>query len=295
MQKIFIDGMQGIGDNIFQRPFIKALCQQGNQVWVKTSIPEFYADLPNIHFVKSETRLRTQQKNEERSQVAFEDAPTGVFIRKRIFYGNADLQRPGGIFAQGRALFGVEPAELDIPSWNLPDIGIPQGAKVALIRPTTERMEWHNAARGPLNYHVNEASLLLAARGYFCISIADLHPGVEWIPDEEPFAHLRLHRGELSIMQMMALVERSDIVVSGSGVISQASFAYRKPLVFLGGGCGGSNHHSKITDPAIMDLSRCLFVYPDNYCMCQFMKHDCNKRISNLRGKITEWLDAKNL
>lgn len=286
--------MLGIGDNIMQRPFVKTLCLNGGHVWIKTATPEFYEDLPNIHFVKSDTELRTQKKNEKITNAKFEPAPTGVFIRKKIFYGNAELQKEGGVFTAGRVAFGCEPSELDMPSFNLPPLRLPNGKKVALIRPTTERREWHNAARGPLNYHVNEASTLLAERGYFCISVADIEQGQEWIPDMEPFAHMQFHRGELSVTQLMALVEHSDIVVTGSGLISQAAFAYHKPTIFLGGGCGGSNHHSKITDPAIMDITNCLFVYPDKYCLCQHMKHDCDKRISGLRKKIIGWLNAKN-
>lgn len=293
MQKVYVEGMQGIGDNIFQRPFVKALARRGNQVWIKTSLPEFYADIPGIHFVKSNTTLRTQQKNESRTELCFENAPTGVFIRKKIFYGNTELQKPGGIFAHGRIAFGVQPEKLDLPSWKLPDIGIRDGMKIALIRPTTERKEWHHSARGPLNAHVSEVAMMLREKGYFCISVADLQPGHEWIPDEDPFADLKLHRGELTITQLMALVERADIVVSGSCLISQASFAYRRPLIFLGGGCGGSNHHTKVTDESLMDLSRCLFLYPDKYCMCQLMKHNCDKRISNLREKVKGWLDAQ--
>lgn len=292
MQKYLIEGMIGIGDNIMQRPFIKSLCLSGCHVWVKTATPEFYTDLPNIHFVKSETSLRTQKKNEQLSTVQFENPPCGSFIRKRVFYGNAEMQR-GSVFSAGRLAFGCEPAQLDMPSFDPPNIGIPHDAKIALIRPTTERKEWHNAARGPLNYHVHEAAVLLAEKGYFCISVADVEAGQEWIPDMEPFAHLKLHSGELSITQLMALVERSDVVVTGSGLISQAAFAYKKPTVFLGGGCGGSNHHSKITDASIMDLSRCLFVYPDHYCTCQYMKHDCNKKISGLRDKINGWLNEQ--
>lgn len=294
MQKYYIEGMLGIGDNIMQRPFVKRLCMQGNHVWVKTATPELYADLPNIHFVKSETNLRTQKKNELASSIRYEDPPTGVFIRKRIFYGNVELNKPGGVFSAGRHTFGCEPERLDLPHFEHHGLKLPEDKKIALIRPTTERKEWHNAARGPLNYHIDEVSRLLSERGYFCISIADLVAGIEWIPDMEPYADLKLHAGELSLIQMMALIDKSDVVVTGPGVVSQAAFAYGKPVLFIGGGCGGSNHHQKITDESIMDLSKCLFVYPDRYCMCQEMKHNCNKRISNLRQKIAGWLDAKN-
>ncbi|HFU4541792.1 TPA: hypothetical protein ACGPBT_004124 [Klebsiella variicola] len=295
MQKFFIDGMLGIGDNIMQRPFIKKMVEKGNEVWIKTATPEIYIDIPGIHFVKSGTSLRTQHRNEEASGVAWEALPEDhLIIRKKIFYGTVELSR-GSVFDAGRRQFGIEPTRLDLPSFTLPDIGIPTNNKVALIRPTTERREWHNAARGPLNGHVDQASRYLAQLGYFCISVADLQPGVEWIPDNEPFAHLKLHGGQLKLTELMALVERSDVVVTGSGLISQMAFAYRRHTIFLGGDCGGCNHHTKITDGRLMDLSRCLFLYPDDYCMCQQMKHSCNKHISDLPEKLSRWMHEKNL
>lgn len=293
MRQYYIEGLMGIGDNIMQRPFIKTLCMSGNKVWLKTATPEFYADIANIHFVKSGTKLRTQSKNELSTNIHYEDPPTSPTVIKRIFYGNAELRCDSGIFGSFKNAFGCNPSSFDMPEFDMPDIEIHKGSKIAIIRPTTERREWHNAARGPLNAYINEASILLSEAGYYCISVADIEEGKEWIPDMVPFAHQHLHHGELSIPQLMGLVRHSDVVVTGPGLISQASFAYHKPVIFIGGGCGGSNHHSKITDPEIMDLSTCLFIYPDNYCTCQLMKHDCNKRISGLKGKINGWLNAK--
>ncbi|CAD5235993.1 hypothetical protein PP187_gp004 [Klebsiella phage vB_KvM-Eowyn] len=296
MARYLINGMQGIGDQLLQRPFIKRLVMSGNEVWIQTPIPEFYQDIPNVHFVRANTTLRTQKKNESRTQVKYEEVPRDLkLITKKIFYGIKDLEN-GSVFAAGRRQFGVEPVALDMPHFQLPNKYIPGNIKkLALIRPTTERKEWHNASRGPLNKHIDEVSKALQARGYFCISVADLEPGAEWIPDVEPFAHLKIHKGELSITELMALVERADIVVTGPCLISQAAFAYRRPTIFLGGGNGGCNHHTKITDPRIMSLHNCLFVYPDKYCMCYEMKHACNKYISNVTGKINGWLNAQGL
>lgn len=42
-EKLYFDGMHGIGDNINQRCFIKALLKQGKEVWLKTPLPEIYA------------------------------------------------------------------------------------------------------------------------------------------------------------------------------------------------------------------------------------------------------------
>lgn len=294
MRQIFIDGMLGIGDNIMERPFIKELAKT-HQVWLKTATPEIFCDIPNVYFVRSNTNLRTQRKNEHASHISFVAAPPDGIQSKRIFYGNNELQLPGGIFEAARHHFGVKPAQLDLPVFDMPVITALQGKKIAFIRPTTERKEWHNAARGPLNSHIDQASRTLKDRGYFCVSVADVDGVNEWISGDEPYADLKLHRGELRLTELFALIQNSSVVVTGSGVVSQTALAYKTPMIFLGGGCGGSNHHSRITDPEIMDLSRCAFIYPDNYCMCQMMQHNCDKRISNITEKITEWLNVQNL
>lgn len=289
MKKLYFLGMCGIGDNINQRCFIKALVNKGHEIWLKTPLPEIYAGIPNLHFVKANTPLRTQRKNEQRTTAIFENEPPGV-TAQRIFYGNGHLLE-GGIFDAMEKQFGVAPAKMDLPHFSLPDIRVPAGKPMAIIRPTTERNEWHNASRGPLNKYVDEVARLLAVRGFHVISIADNEPGQEWIPDLEPYAHRKLHNGELSITQMLALVERADIVVTGACVTSHAAMAYEKPTILLQGGNGGNNHHSKITDPRCMDLSKTLFIYPDNYCRCQLMKHDCDKTISNLLARVAPFID----
>lgn len=51
MNKLYFAGMEGIGDNINQRCFIKALAQKGHEIWLKTPLPEIYAGISNLHFV----------------------------------------------------------------------------------------------------------------------------------------------------------------------------------------------------------------------------------------------------
>ncbi len=288
-EKLYFDGMHGIGDNINQRCFIKALVNSGKEIWLKTPLPEIYAGIKNLHFVRANTSLRTQKKNEQRTTVLFEGEPPGI-PKQRIFYGNGHLLE-GGIFDAMEKQFCIAPEKMDLPHFSLPDIRVPAGKPIAVIRPTTERKEWHNASRGPMNKYIDRVSRMLAVRGFHVISIADNEPGQEWIPDVEPFAHRKLHNGELSIPQMLALVERADIVVTGACVISHAAMAYERPTILIQGGNGGNNHHSKITDPRCMDLSKTLFIYPDNYCRCQQMKHDCDKTISNLVQQTEPFID----
>ncbi|EFJ8793864.1 glycosyltransferase family 9 protein [Escherichia coli] len=288
-EKIYIEGMHGIGDNINQRCFIKSLVAKGHEVWLKTPLPELYAGIPNLHFVRSNTELRTQKKNEDRTNIKFEPMPHGI-PRKRVFYGNDHL-RAGSVFDAMEEQFGVPPSKMDLPHYDLPFLGIPPGKPVAVVRPTIERTEWHNSSRGPLNEYVDAVARMLALRGWHVISIADTEPGVEWIPDVEPLAHQKFHRGELTIWQMLALVERADLVVTGACVIMHAAIAYQRPMICLQGGNGGNNHHLKVTDPRCSDLSDALFVYPDNYCRCQEMRHNCDKTISNIGTRVSPFIE----
>lgn len=283
-EKLYFDGMHGIGDNINQRCFIKALEQKGHEIWLKTPLPEIYAGISNLHFVHANSPLRTQKKSEQSSTVMFEHEPPGI-PRTRIFYGNGHLQS-GSIFDAMEQQFGTAPARMDLPSYTPADIRIPAGKPVAVIRPTTERSEWHNASRGPLNQYIDDVARRLAICGFHVISVADVQEGKEWIPDGEPFAHQKFHHGELTIWQMLALVERADIVLTGPCVIMLAALAYQRAMICLAGGNGGNNHHLKVTDPRCMDLSRALFVYPDSYCLCQEMIHDCDKTITGLPEKV---------
>lgn len=55
---IYIDGMLGMGDTIYQRAFVKQLPAG---TFIKTAWPELYEDLP-VNAVRSDTALRTQRK-----------------------------------------------------------------------------------------------------------------------------------------------------------------------------------------------------------------------------------------
>src|SRR3546814_15822652 len=70
--------MKGLGDNIYQRPFVRMLARR-EPVYITTPWPELYEDLTGVHFGRSSTVLRTQQKNLDRqSSRRWSSAPTGA-------------------------------------------------------------------------------------------------------------------------------------------------------------------------------------------------------------------------
>lgn len=279
--------MMGIGDNICQRPFIKTL-SKNHEIWIKTATPEIYLGINNLHFVKSNTTLRTQAIHESNSDTLFEMQPKEAETR-RVFYGVKDLQF-GSVYTTMRRQFKCEPEKLELPSYNALHLNIAGNKPVALIRPTTERTEWHNQSRGPKNEYIDECARFLSMAGYHVISIAHNQQDKEWITHPEPFAHTKFHYGELNLLQMLSLVEQAAIIVTGPCLIFHAALAYKKPMICLFGGNGGNNHHEKITDEQVTDLSNSLMIYPDHFCFCQSMIHKCDKTISNLINKIKPFI-----
>lgn len=278
---LFIDGMLGMGDSIYQRAFVKQL-PAGS--YIKTAWPELYEDLPVLP-VRSFTTLRTQRKNEFRSQAAFHQLPD-MRQTKRIFYGPEHLRR-GSIFDAMRQQFGTEPTALDLPSFGPAEFT--HEKPIAVIRPATVRSEWRSDSRNPDPDYLLKASRIL--RKYFCvISVADLQDGEEWAVGELPEADLRLHAGELGLKSLMRLVEHAAVVVTPVGWALPASIAYRTPVYVVAGGRGGHNAPEIVTDPA-MGLDLVGWAMPDKYCRCEAWDHNCDKRISNFDNKFEAWLN----
>lgn len=287
---MIVRGMRGLGDNIYQRGFVRNL--QG-PVWVDTPWPELYADLPHVQCIRAETQLRTQKRNVERTSYSWAKAPAGQ-REIRVAYGHADLARGSIVDAMRRAIRVA-------PRFDLPDLGPSplaagaEGRPVAIVRPVTVRSEWRNEARAPLPAYVAAAAAELRRRGYHVVSLADLAPGQEWLVGEAPPVDLALHQGELAVTQLLAAVAQAAVVVGGVGWIVPACIAARTPLYTILGGNLAHNAPDRITDAGAMDLSRTGWAWPDRPCVCAKKAHNCNKVISGFDEHFSAWLDGQGL
>jgi hypothetical protein len=278
---VFVQGMKGLGDNIFERAFVKTLVQRAD-VWLTTPWPELFADLDRVRFVHQPTPLRTQSKNLARQDAhRWSAAPAGA-LTVRVFYGGAHL-RSGSIVRAMEQQFGCAPSAFDLPTFPAPPAN---GKPIALVRPVTERREWFNAARNPLPEHVAYVAAELL-RDYHVVSVADLEPEVEWLVGDPPPAHERFHAGELGVAELLGYLRAARVVVGGVGWIVPAAIAAGVPLFCILGGQGGHNAPERITDPR-MDLSHAGFAHPDNFCLCENMRHECDKR----NRRLAEQWDA---
>lgn len=277
----FVSGMRGLGDNIFQRAFVRTLALD-RDVYLSTPWPEIYEDIPRVHFVHSATPLRTQAKNlarQPRTRWAREPRTTARIV---VRYGSAEL-RIGSIVSAMEACFQVPPAAWDLPSFP-PYVS---ERPVAVIRPVTERKEWHNSARNPKPEYIAAIAADLM-RDYFVVSVADLADKHEWFIGNLPPAHKRYHAGELSVSDLLGLIRTAKVVVGGVGWIVPACIAAGTPLFCVLGGHGGHNGPAKITDKR-MDLDHVGFAVPDRFCCCENMRHDCDKTNTKLMQQWDDW------
>lgn len=266
---MIVRGMRGLGDNIYQRAFIKNLA---GPVYLDTPWPQLYADLPNVHFLRPQTQLRTQRKNLERFG-AWVHAPRHR-SEMRVHYGSE------GIIRGMQGCFRVAPAEFD-----LPDFGpTPFTQPYVVVRPVTIRQEWVAETRNPLPEYVAQAAQHAAELGYRVVSVADLADGKEWALGLPP-AHDRYHSGELQVEQLMALLQGASAVIGGVGWIVPAAIAARVPAWIICGGQGGYNSPAKVCPPG----TTVAFAVPDNLCLCKLKQHNCDKRISNHAAQFAQW------
>lgn len=286
---IVVQGMRGLGDCIYQRPFVRTLVERGTAtVYVETPWPELYEDLP-VRFLHASTTLRTQARNVAGQPAGrWSHAPQAPVRRIRVAYGSAAL-RAGSIVAAMEGCFGVPPAAWDLPAFPRFERDRP----VAVVRPVTERREWLNAARGPLPEYVAEVAADLM-RDYHVVSVADVVDGVEWIVGDPPPAHERLHAGELGVRALLGLIQSATVVVGGVGWIVPASIAAGVPAFVINGGQGAHNARDRITDPR-MPLDRIAFVEPDRFCRCENMRHACDKRIADLSARWSAFRRQRGL
>lgn len=269
-----VEGMQGLGDNLHQRAVIRQLAQS-QEVWLETPWPQVYHDLP-VRCVPRQTRLRTQQKNERRGGFFSGRVPVGA-DRRRIWYTHDSIRRHGGFLAAMCADAGVEKGDFSLPipqAWHdQADAWIKRwkpSRPMMLYRPLVERTEWNGCkARNP--DATAYAALARSVRErFFCVSIADLVPGIEWAVSDPIGADVECHRGQLTFEAMAALASRAGLVWASPGFALILAQAVRAPLVAVFGG-----HEA----PRFYDHGYGENLFIGRGCECFSKSHACEKTI----------------
>jgi hypothetical protein len=289
-RRLHIQGMQGLGDNIYQRAFIRILART-REITLETSWPEFYADLP-VRFVRPTggySRLRTQNKNIERSRVAWVPRPPRAQTVRNTY------QRA---FLAGRSIINGMEESFGIgfaPPLDLPPLPLPRAIRtdkpLAFVRPLTVRSEWFNSARNPEPQYILDIVEALRPTHHI-VCVADVAHAAEWFVGVPPKGDSEFIHGELPVMDMLALFAASDIIIGGMGFIIPAALALNKDCFVVLGGQGGHNAPSRVLDPRL-DCSRIGFATPKDFCQCTNMRHTCTKAIPDLMQQFRRFLESR--
>lgn len=299
---VLIQGYWGLGDNFFQRPFIRAAAAR-RDVWLITAWPQLYYDIPHVHFALSSTSLRTQTKNMQRLPATIWTEPPEDCVKGRMFYYPETVMTMGSItrcFESQVPLRG-SPYDFSIrvkPSWIVAASDILRQLGVgdhplAIVRPNTIRTEWVAMSRSPKNEYLTRLTEEFKRRGFFTLGIADLVDGAEWLHGEDVPVDARLYRGELSVEVLMGMISLSNATLGGVGFLQPMSMAVGTPTFCLYGGFGYENTPKGQTDPR-MPLHLYGYACPSPQCQCKNMSHHCDKTISEevLMSRFNAWYDS---
>lgn len=279
MRPLLIDGMHGLGDNLYQRAVLKAY-RPDRELYLVTSWPQMYADLEHVRPVRHpNVRLRTQARNAAQCPPAAWRTPPAGLERLRWHY----VHHGGTILESLCDGLGIRPDALDMdgPPTEAPPVTEPY----VVVRPATVRTEWRADSRNPRPEYLAQAAEAARRAGYKVVSVADLEAGQEWALDPLPRADVVFHRGELRLPALLALIAGAAAVIGGVGWAVPAALAYRRPMLLIYGGWGAHNGPARIFDRRV-DTSLIEQVVPDNFCMCGTAQHDCDKHVTDVGGKI---------
>ena len=293
MKPRYIQAMQGLGDTIYSRPFIKAAVARGEEVWLKTSWPQLFQDLPVKCVSPGNVGLRTQHKNINLAAAAclYERPIRSVSWQSWHYVSQPNISISAAL-NKGLPLGELDDWRLDLPQF--PIAARTSGSRpYIIVRPCTIRSEWRADNRNCDPWYIKRAAEHLAA-DYQLVSVADLDEGKEWAIDPFPKTDVQFHRGELDLPALMSLVQHAAAIVSPVGWAVPAALAARKPLLCIAGGQGGNNSPARLVDPRI-DTGLIHWAMPDDYCRCKAWTHACNRKITNIDQHIEDWRRANNL
>lgn len=284
-----VNSMRGMGDNIFQRPYVATLCGLYDKVFIDTPWPHLYADMPsNLILVPPQTNLRTQAKNINVNSHMYAEgvsSPTATRYRpsyrlrhSRSIYRDFDNRIPRTGF-----FFHMDPPE----SWAN-DLPFDPSEPFCLVRNTTTRREWFVKNRNCRNEYLQfAAELYKDFTGCKIIEIADIDNDIEKIDGEHiKVADLRLTKGELSHPNLIWAFKNAASVISCTGFALPLTQMVRANALIIFGGY----ELPKWFEHEEHDCPDVLTITPDNPCGCYIKNHNCNLEISEgrLRKKVEE-------
>lgn len=274
---VWIEGLDGFGDQLHQRAAVRQMLARGDEVWLTATAPCFYHDLRSarLHIRDGSKGLRSQDRNAAREISRFDASlPNGAqFLRAR--YNGEMVRRHGSVVAALCHSLGVTGHDFRMP---VPADWI-AGALVPirpfiLYRPPLGRAEYPAAsARNP--DPAAYAEIFKAVRAdYQVVSVADIAPRREWIEGPEVDDAAKYHHGELDLEQIAALAARASFVFATPGFLTVLAQAVEAACVTVFGG-----YETAVSFSGGARAAPWLPVEPLAPCGCWDPSHACDKRI----------------
>lgn len=242
-------GMHGIGDNLHERGVVRELMKK-HELWLQTSWPQFFHDMPELHLLPRKSPLRAMARNEISARALYGSIqpPNGArtvacgYLSRMPKSGKSVLQ----VMSEVCGAPAVGDFRLPIPAaWNARADAVL--AKLApskpllIYRPPIQISEANKlasqakVARNPdlAAYH----ALITAIRAdYFVISIADLKDKEEWLVGPRFEADAEFHRSELDFETIAAITARAALVYTSPCFLLVLAQAVSAPLIAVFGG-----------------------------------------------------------
>jgi len=284
--RIFVSGMQGFGDNLLQRPKVRALTKRYDEVYVQTPCPFVYHDIPGLRFVPMDNPFRTQTKHSAAYPTStWTPRPAGIPVSRPSYYvltagGPGNQERRDAMFADyspdNAMTLPIKPEWIAEAKKYLADIQIQK--PICVVRRPTLRTEWPCPARNPLACYFQ--NLMGHYRDqYFFVSVADIAEGEEWFDGDVHGFDVCFDHGELSLQAYFGLLSLADMQITTPTLGMVAGIAARCPTFTVWGGLIGPDFI--LDDKMGLDLH--AYAAPAPTCECLRPDHDCQKAIDDQR------------
>lgn len=274
---MIVQGMHGLGDNLHQRCVIRELSKK-HEIWLETSWPLVYWDMPEVRLLARGTSLRTQVKNAVRSAAQFtRQAPPRGASSLQVWYRPDEVKRHGSVLAAMCSGVRVPIGDFRMPmrpEWIEKADKVLEGVTkpVMFFRPLVERREWTGC--GARNPRVNDyAALFQSIRDRFhVVSVADLEEKQEWLASADLEADQKFHRGELDAETIFGVAHRASLIFTSPGFATVLGQALSRPTVTVFGGYEDARSFS-----AGAGYGPWLALEPKHPCACWSHHHNCPK------------------
>jgi len=289
-KELYFLGCDGFGDNVCQRVLIKGLAKSFHTIYLRTAVPEFYWDIPNVKFVfplhlprhfKIQRRNAGRQKKEIWTPVNLDGVHKISWTICRIPYANnwmvgdvrevqARRDKLNGEFF--KAYDSITDFDFSFPlkkswvtgtkklleSWNT------EGKKVCLINPPTVRRGY--PARYFLRNPKMEHTQLLIDKykeEYYYISLAYTEEDEEWLDGELTGVDKKLVHAEVSLPILFSLVKLADIMIVHPSFFALLGIALKTKCFCV---FGGSKEPEELFNKE-MGLEKFEHVVPTPFCV----------------------------